>query len=102
MGPWSVVLLGGGILLPLLWALQVWTRRRRQLRLLDEQACPICRTSYEDAIIEYRGTVDSRIRSQMDQFQRRFASFVIRCEECGSDLVYTDQGDFIKRLSEED
>lgn len=93
-----IVMLGGGIALPLTLALHQWAKRRHQLRLLADQPCPFCHTHPDDNLRHHAGGIGPRVRAGLDRFQVRYAAFVIHCEDCGSDLVFTADGTFIKRL----
>jgi hypothetical protein len=94
-----ILVVGGGLVVPLVYTVHLWTKRRRQLHLVEGHACPICKNSFEDTIVTHLGGIGPRIRWQLDNFQARYARFVIRCEDCGSRLVCTEDGAIIKRLT---
>ncbi|MFW5830048.1 MAG: hypothetical protein ACOCXA_07275 [Planctomycetota bacterium] len=95
-----IFVVGGSMLVPLVFAVQQWSRRKRQLQVLEGHSCPICKNSFDDTIVTHMGGIGYRARQQLDNFQARYARFLVRCEDCGTVLVCTDDGAVIKHLKE--
>lgn len=82
----------GAMTLALGYALWVAHRRRHRMRLIQAHACAVCRTPFSEAIVDDEGAVTRAELATMDAFQRRFAAFKIRCEECNSINICTKDG----------
>lgn len=80
------------MLVPLVWAVQVHTRRRLFARAMSQACCPGCGASFSDALYAFLGSPGSDDLRRCDGFQRRYARYRIRCEECGAIIICTEDG----------
>jgi hypothetical protein len=82
----------GLTVLAIAFALVRLLQRRRRLALVMRHACVGCGQEFEDSLAEYLGAPPPGELARMDRFQRRFASFQVRCMGCGALNTCTRDG----------
>ena len=53
----TILLVGGGILIPLLWTVTVWRKQQRFRRLLKNERCRMCGNGFDEALHEVMGPI---------------------------------------------
>ncbi|MHC5067443.1 MAG: hypothetical protein ACYTF0_02520 [Planctomycetota bacterium] len=88
----TLIMLGGGLGLPLLFTVHAWQRRRRFCRLLEGESCRLCGCRFADALYRIDGRFSSRDLAGLDRIQRQYPGYRVLCQECHTINLCADNG----------
>jgi hypothetical protein len=88
----TILLIGGGILIPLIWTVTVWRKQQRFRTLLKQEQCRLCGTGFNEALHEIQGPISPAERDRLDAFQRQYAAYRVLCLECNGVNLCADNG----------
>lgn len=88
----TIVLIGGGILIPLIWTVTVWRKQQHFAKMLKQERCRLCGTGFDEALHEIQGPITPEDRRHLDAFQRKYAAYRVLCQECNGVNLCADNG----------